>query len=39
MQNLKETLESFSLSEDSTRRKFLNEDQPIRESGHPIHPF
>ena len=37
MQNLKETLESFSLSED-TRRKILNEDHPFGNQGTPFIP-
>lgn len=37
MLNLKETLESFSLSED-TRRKILNEDHPFGNQGTPFIP-
>ena len=37
MQNLKETLESFSLSED-TRRKIMNEDHPFGNQGTPFIP-
>ena len=37
MQNLKKTLESFSLSED-TRRKILNEDHPFGNQGTPFIP-
>ena len=37
MQNLKETLESFSLSED-TWRKILNEDHPFGNQGNPFIP-
>ena len=37
MQNLKETLESFSMSED-TRRKILNEDHPFGNQGNPFIP-
>lgn len=37
MQKLKETLESFSLSED-TRRKILNEDHPFGNQGTPFIP-
>lgn len=37
MLNLKETLESFSLSED-TRRKILNEDHPFGNQGNPFIP-
>ena len=37
MLNLKESLESFSLSED-TRRKILNEDHPFGNQGTPFIP-